>query len=373
MAIPLFDTSGSLEPLHDELREAILHVVDSGRFVLGPEVEAFEHELTEYLGTPYAIGVANGTDAITLALRALDVGPGDDVVVPSFTFYASAEAIPPTGARPVFCDVDPESFCVTAETVRAALTPNTKAVIAVHLFGNVAPVAEIEALGVPVLEDAAQSLGSRGPGGRPGSLGTIATFSFYPSKNLGAFGDGGAITTGDPGLAERVRSLRFHGSRDKVTFDELGYNSRLDAIQAAILRVQLPHLDRWSDGRRAAAQHYARAGLADLVALPQPSPGADPAWHLYVVRTPDPDSLAAALGAQAIQARSYYRVPTHAQKAMREFAPSAPLPGTETASATNLAIPISPVLSQPRAEEVVAAARAHLQCSELAAGRTGPD
>jgi dTDP-3-amino-3,4,6-trideoxy-alpha-D-glucose transaminase len=373
MAIPLFDTSGSLEPLHDELREAILHVVDSGRFVLGPEVEAFEHELAEYLGTPYAIGVGNGTDAITLALRALDIGRGDDVVVPSFTFYASAEAIPPTGARPVFCDVDPNSFCVTAETVRAALTPNTKAVIAVHLFGNVAPVAEIEALGVPVLEDAAQSLGSTGPGGRPGSLGTIATFSFYPSKNLGAFGDGGAVTTADPGLAERVRSLRFHGSRDKVTFDEIGYNSRLDAIQAAILRVQLPHLDRWSDGRRAAAQHYTRAGLGELVALPHPSPGADPAWHLYVVRTPDPDSLAAALGAQGIQARSYYRVPTHAQAAMREFAPGAPLPGTETASATNLAIPISPVLSQPQAEEVVASARAHLHCSPLAAGRTGPD
>ena len=220
--------------------------------MLGPEVEAFERDLASYVGTDHAIGVGNGTDAITIALRAMGVGPGDDVIVPSFTFYASAEAIPATGARPVFCDVDPESFCVTAETVRAALTPSTKAVLAVHLFGNVAPVAEIEALGVPVLEDAAQALGSRTDRGRPGALGSAATFSFFPSKNLGAFGDGGAITTSDAELADRVRSLRFHGSRDKVTFDQVGYNSRLDAIQAAILRVQLPHLDGWSDGRRAA-------------------------------------------------------------------------------------------------------------------------
>ncbi len=373
MAIALFDTAKSLEPLRDELREAVLRVVDSGRFVLGPEVQEFERELADYVGTTEAIGVGNGTDAITIALRALNVGPGDDVVVPSFTFYASAEAIGPTGARPVFCDVDPDTFCVTAETVRAALTPNTKAVIAVHLFGNVAPVAEIAALGVPVLEDAAQALGTKSAAGRPGSLGTIATFSFYPSKNLGAFGDGGAITTSDPALAQRVRSLRFHGSRDKVTFDEIGYNSRLDAIQAAVLRVQLPHLDRWSDGRRAAVGHYQRAGLAELVTLPQAAAGVDPAWHLYVVRTPDPDSLAEALGARGIEARSYYQAATHQQPAMREFAPNTPLPGTEAACAGNLAIPISPVLSEAQAEEVVEAARAHLGSTALAAGGTGPN
>jgi dTDP-4-amino-4,6-dideoxygalactose transaminase len=182
-------------------------------------VRAFEAEFATYIGARETVGVANGTDALVLALRALGVGPGDDVVVPSFTFYASAEAIPHTGARPVFCDVDPETFVVTADTVREALTPRTKAVIAVHLFGNVAPVAEIEALGVPVIEDAAQAAGTRlTDGRRPGALGTIATFSFYPSKNLGAFGDGGAITTSDPELAERVRTLRFHGSRDKRTF-----------------------------------------------------------------------------------------------------------------------------------------------------------
>ena len=186
--------------------------------------------------------------------------------MPSFTFYASAEAIPPTGARPVFCDVDPETMCVTPETVRAAITPRTKAVIAVHLFGNVAPVAEIEALGVPVIEDAAQAAGSLTAAGRPGALGTLATFSFFPSKNLGCFGDGGAITTrDDDALADRVRMLRFHGSWDKVTYEHVGYNSRLDELQAAILRVQLPHLDAWADGRRAAARHYEEAGLGQLV------------------------------------------------------------------------------------------------------------
>src|SRR3954466_14402128 len=216
MPVPLFDPRTPLVPLQGDLRAAIERVLDSGAFILGPEVEAFEREYADWVGARHAVGVANGTEALTIALRALGVGPGDDVVVPSFTFYASAEAIPPTGARPVFCDVDPTTFTVTADTVKAAMTRDTKAVIAVHLFGNVAPVAEIEALGVPVIEDAAQSLGSRAAAGRPGALGTIATLSFYPSKNLGAFGDGGAVLTGDAEIADRITMLRFHGSRDKV-------------------------------------------------------------------------------------------------------------------------------------------------------------
>src|SRR3984957_16383274 len=261
MAVGLFDTATTLSPLRGELRAAIERVLDSERFVLGPEVESFERELAAYTGVSHGVGVANGTDAITIALRAIGVGPGDEVVVPSFTFYASAEAIPPTGATPVFCDIDPETYCVTAETVKAALTPRTKAVIAVHLFGNIAPIAEIEALGVPVLEAAAQALGSiAGEGRRPGALGTVATFSFFPSKNLGAFGDGGMITTSDERIAERARTLRFHGSHDKATYELLGYTSRLDELQAAILRVQLPHLDAWADGRRAAGRHYEHAG-----------------------------------------------------------------------------------------------------------------
>ncbi len=218
MSVPLFDTSSALEPLREELRAAVARVLDSERFILGPEVEAFEREMAAYCGAAHGVGVANGTEAITIALRAMGVGPGDEVLVPSFTFYASAEAIPATGAAPVFCDVDPQTFCINAETVAEALTPRTKAVIAVHLFGNVAPVGEIEALGVPVLEDAAQSAGSHSAHGRPGALGTAATFSFFPSKNLGCFGDGGMILTSDEDVAERARVLRFHGSHDKVTY-----------------------------------------------------------------------------------------------------------------------------------------------------------
>ena len=213
--VPLFDTDTPLEPLRARLNERAVAVLDAGRYILGPEVEAFEREFADDVGLAHGVGVANGTDAITIALRAMGVGEGDDVVVPSFTFYASVEAIPPTGARPVFCDVDPDTFCVTPDTVHAALTPKTKAVVAVDLFGNVAPIADIEALGVPVLEDAAQAAGSTLGAARAGSFGTAATFSFFPSKNLGCFGDGGAITTGDAEIAERARVLRFHGSRER--------------------------------------------------------------------------------------------------------------------------------------------------------------
>ena len=357
MPVPLFDTRTPVAPLIDAIQAKVGEVIQGSQFILGPEVGAFESELADYLGARHAIGVGNGTDAITLALRALGVGPGDEVVVPSFTFYASAEAIPLTGARPVFCDIDPETFCVTAETVKAALTPRTKAVIVVHLFGNVAPVAEIEALGVPVLEDAAQAIGSRSSEGRAGALGTAATLSFFPSKNLGAFGDGGAVVTSDDEVADRVRMLRFHGSRDKTTFEMVGHNSRLDEMQAAILRVQLPHLDTWADGRRQGAANYREAGLGELVDLPVPVDGCEPAWHLYVIRHERADELAAALKAAGIGQKAYYRVPTHEQPAMREYTPAVPLPGTAEAARTHLAIPMSPVLSGEQAAEVVAAVR----------------
>jgi len=239
------------------------------------------------------------------------------------------------------------------------MTPRTKAVIAVHLFGNVAPVEAIEALGVPVLEDAAQAAGTiLADGRRPGALGTIATFSFYPSKNLGAFGDGGAVTTNDDALAETVKTLRFHGSRDKQTFELVGHNSRLDELQAGILRVQLPHLDGWADGRRAAAQAYADAGLGELVTLPVPANGAKPAWHLYVVKSDRADDLQRVLNDAGVGARTYYRVPAHLQPAMREYLVDTDLPGTEEASRTNLAVPMSAVLGRAEADEVVAAAGA---------------
>ena len=258
----------------------------------------------------------------------------------------------------MFCDVDPDTMCVTAETVKAAITPNTKAIIAVHLFGNVAPIAEIMALGLPVVEDAAQSAGSKSAAGRPGSLGTIATFSFFPSKNLGCFGDGGAVTTNDPALAETVQMLRFHGSRDKVTFELVGHNSRLDEMQAAILRVQLPHLDGWADGRRAAAAAYEQAGLGELVTLPVATAGADPAWHLYVVRDESVDALAETLSREGIGNKVYYRVPAHRQPAMLEWGADAQLPATEELARTHLAIPISPVLTAAEAAEVAAVVRA---------------
>src|SRR5215211_7141878 len=353
MPSPLFDTATPLAPLRAELDAAIARVVDSGKYILGPEVSAFEREFAGYCGARHAIGVANGTEALTIALRSLGVGPGDEVVVPSFTFYASAEAIPPTGARPVFCDVDRETFCVTPDTVRAALTPRTKAVIVVHLFGNVAPVAEIQALGVPVIEDAAQAAGSTARGGRPGALGTLATFSFFPSKNLGCFGDGGAITTRDDELADRIRMLRFHGSWDKVTYEHVGYNSRLDELQAAILRVQLPHLDGWADHRREAARWYAEAGLGEWAGLPRPAPGADPAWHLYVIRTERSEELERALPQAGIGARSYYRVPIHQQPALAALGAGASLPGTDRAAREHLAIPISAAITREQVREVV--------------------
>jgi dTDP-4-amino-4,6-dideoxygalactose transaminase len=321
MAVPLFDAATPRAGLRDELRAAIDSVLETERFILGPEVAAFERELADYCVTGHAIGVANGTDAITIALRAMGVGAGDEVVVPSFTFYASVEAILHTGATPVFCDIDPHTYCVTADTVHAALTPRTKAVIAVHLFGNVAPVAEIGALGVPVLEDAAQAMGSESAGGKPGSLGTAATVSFYPSKNLPCFGDGGAIVTSNE----------------------------------EILRVQLPHLQRWADGRRQAARHYEQAGLGQLVGLPRPAPGASPAWHLYVVSHPDVEYLERALGDAGVGYKAYYRTPVHRQAPMREWGAGVELPATEHAARTHLAIPMSPVLSRAQVDEVVAA------------------
>jgi len=356
VAVRLFDPQTPRAPLRDELAAALERVLDDGRYILGPEVEAFEREFAAWLGTEHVVGVANGTEAITIALRALGVGPGDEVVVPSFTFYASAEAIPPTGATPVFCDVDPETFVATPEAVRAVLTPRTKAVILVHLFGNVAPVAEIEALGVPVVEDAAQAAGSTTEAGRPGALGTIATFSFFPSKNLGAFGDGGAITTPDDELAEQARMLRFHGSRDKVSFELVGHNSRLDELQAALLALELPHLDAWCDGRRAAAAHYADAGLGEVAGLPLPVDGCDPAWHLYVIRHPRAEAHGAALAEAGIGSKRYYGTPLHRQVAMRPWS-DVDLPGTDEAARTHLAIPMSPVLSREQADEVVAAVR----------------
>jgi UDP-N-acetyl-3-dehydro-alpha-D-glucosamine 3-aminotranferase len=354
VTIPLFDTETPLTALREPLLERIASVIARGRYVLGPEVEAFEHEFAAYLGVDHVIGVANGTDAITIALRALGIKPGDEVVVPSFTFYSSAEAVVTAGAVPVFCDVDPATRNVTVETVRQALTPRTAAIVAVDLFGCPAPVPELKEIGLPVLEDAAQAIGASLDGHRAGSLGDVATVSFYPSKNLGCFGDGGAIATADAEVAELVRALRFHGSRDKRSFQYVGYNSRLDELQAAILRVLLPHVDTWADGRRAAARDYLEAGLADHVTVPTVLAGVDPAWHLYVVTHERADALITTLGEAGIQSRGYYRTPIHRQPAMAELASGVELPITDALAHNNLALPMSPVLSSEQARQVVA-------------------
>jgi dTDP-3-amino-3,4,6-trideoxy-alpha-D-glucose transaminase len=336
--VPLFATS--LEPYHDRIGDAVDRVARSGRYILGPEVEAFEREFAAYLGVRHCVGVANGTDALTIALRALGVGPGDEVVMPSFTFYATAEAAIVMGATPVFCDIDLDTFCVTPETVKAALTPRTKAIVPVHLFGNVAPVDELREFGVPVLEDAAQAAGAELNGVKAGALGDAATFSFFPSKNLPCLGDGGAIATNDDGVAERARLLRFHGSTDKSTFTDVGYNSRLDEMQAAVLRVLLPELDRWTERRREVAATYQRVGLGERVALPRPVSGAKHVYHLYVVRAEE-----LPIG------RGYYRVPVHRQPAI---AADVDLPVTEEAARTNHALPMGIDLTEDEVRAVCA-------------------
>ena len=359
MTVPLFDTDTPLAPLKPAIRAKLAEVIDQGRFILGPEVGAFEAELAAYVGTKHAIGVANGTDALTIAARAAGVKAGDDVVLPALTFYATAEAIASMGANPVFCDVDHDTRNVTPETVAKALTTKTTAVISVDLFGLPAPTTEIrDRTGLPVIEDAAQALGASLAGQQAGKLGDVATFSFYPSKNLGAFGDGGAIVTDDDEIAGMVRALRFHGSRDKQHFDYVGYNSRLDEMQAAILRILLPHLDGWCDGRRAAAAAYANAGLGDHVGLTKPPPEANPAWHLYVVTHPRADELLATLNADDIQARAYYRVPLHRQPSMAPYVNGVELPVTDELARTIAALPISPVLTEDQVAQVAQAVAA---------------
>src|SRR5579875_946277 len=352
-AVPMFDLAGMLAPLRAQLDAAIARVLDRGVYILGEELAAFEAELAAYLGVGHVIGVANGTDAITLALAALGVGPGDEVLVPSFTFFASAEAVLPTGARPVFCDVDPDTFCVSAETVRPALTPRTRAIIAVDLFGNPHPAGELAQFGLPVVEDAAQALGSTLDGRRAGALGTLSTFSFYPSKNLPCLGDGGAVATDDARLAERLRLLRNHGSRERYSHELAGCNSRLDELQAALLRVLLPRLEDWGQARHRCGERYRQLGLGEHVALPCSPPGAQPAWHLYVVRHRERERLAQALTRAQVQARVYYGVPTHRQAPMRPFSAGTQLPVTDELAATHLAIPVGPTLDDRQLELVV--------------------
>jgi dTDP-4-amino-4,6-dideoxygalactose transaminase len=349
--IPHIDVKAQYAPLIPELKEAFARTLESGRFIFGPEVEGFEREAAEHLGVEQTVGVANGTDALVLVLDGMGIGAGDEVICPSFTFYATAEAIARRGATPVFAEIDPATLNLDPSDVERRITPRTKALMPVHLFGRPAPVAELRRFGLPIVEDAAQAFGA------PGIATSIAsTFSFFPTKNLFALGDGGLVAVNDAGLAERLRLLRFHGSRAKKEFELIGYNSRLDAVQAAMLRVFLPHLDGWNRLRREAAERYAELGLGELVELPPDDPAH--VYHMYCVRSTERDRLAAALQEAGIGFASYYEPPLHLQPALRYLGYSeGDFPETEKAARENLCLPLWAGIDEAQQKEVVAVLR----------------
>ncbi len=351
-SIPLVDVRAQYAPLEAELKRRLAEVVEAGVFILGPNVQAFEREAASYLGVPSAVAVGNGTDALVLALEALGIGRGDEVVCPAFTFYATAEAVARAGATPVFCDIDPTTLNLDPAAAAARITRRTRAIIAVHLFGRPAPLEALAELGLPLIEDAAQAFGSPAVA----RAGVVSTFSFFPTKNLFCLGDGGLVATRDEEVAERVRMLRFHGSRDKVTFELIGMNSRLDELQAAVLRLFLPQLDRWTALRREAALRYAELGLGAVCSLPTDEPGH--VYHMYVVRSRERERLARALAQAGIGHASYYTTPLHLQPAFRYlgYEPGS-LPETERASRENLALPLWAGIAPEVQERVVSVVR----------------
>ncbi len=351
--IPLVDVKAQYAPLIPQLKERFAEVLESGRFILGPNVAAFEQEAAAHLGVPAAVGVANGTDAIVLTLRAMGIGPGDEVICPAFTFYATAEAIVQSGATPVFADIDPITLNLDPEDAGARITPRTRAIMPVHLFGRPARLDALAALGLPLVEDAAQAFGAGGVA----TTGVASTFSFFPTKNLFALGDGGLVACTDTELAERVRMLRFHGSKDKVDFHLIGFNSRLDEVQAAALRLFLPRLAGWNEARREAAARYAALGLGEVCEIPAEDPGH--VFHMYVVRSPERDRLAAGLKEAGVSCASYYVTPLHLQPALRFLGWEAgSLPETEKAARENLALPMWAGIDETTQERVVSAVRA---------------
>jgi dTDP-4-amino-4,6-dideoxygalactose transaminase len=350
--IPLVDVKAQYERLIPDILERMREVLDSGTFILGPNVHAFEEEAARQLGVPRTVSVANGTDALVLALDALDIGPGDEVICPSFTFYATAESIARRGATPVFADIDPVTLNLDPEDVAARVTERTRAVMPVHLFGRVMPLEGLRELGVPIVEDAAQAYGAHGVA----RVGELSTFSFFPTKNLFALGDGGLVAANDDELAERVKLLRFHGSREKKNFEAVGYNSRLDELQAAVLRLFLGEIAGWNAARREAAARYQELGLGELCELPHDDPGH--VYHMYVVRSPERDRFREALAAAGIASASYYVVPLHLQPALRYLGwQEGSLPETEKAAAENLALPMWAGIPAETQERVVSTIR----------------
>jgi dTDP-4-amino-4,6-dideoxygalactose transaminase len=352
----MLDLGPQLAALGPELEAALRRVLRSGRYLLGPEIEAFERECAAYLGVRHAIGLASGTDALVIGLRALGIGPGDEVIVPSFTFFATAEAVSLLGAIPVFADLTPETFCIDPEGARAAIGPRTRAIVPVHLFGHPAEMDPLLALarerGLLLLEDAAQAIGATYRGRRCGGLGAAAVFSFYPSKNLGALGDGGLLATDDGEVAERARLLRNHGSPGGYRHERIGYCSRLDELQAAALRVKLPHLDAWNEARRRVADAYRAElhGVAGL-ALPREAPGCRHVYHVFTIRLPADrrDAVREALAKDGIASTVYYPEPIH--RAL-PYARAQSLPETERAAREVLSLPIWPELDRGQVARV---------------------
>lgn len=359
MNIPFLDLGAQYQELREDIDAAIARILQSGWYILGPEVDAFETEWAAFCNAQHAVGVANGLDALTLALRALDIGIGDEVIVPSNTYIATWLAVSGVGATPVPVEPDSTTYNIDPTMIEAAVTPRTRAILPVHLYGQPADLDPILSIanqyGLRVVEDAAQAHGARYKGKRIGAHGDIICWSFYPGKNLGAFGDAGAITTNDDALAERVKLLRNYGSREKYINKELGVNSRLDPIQAAVLRVKLSMLDEWTDRRQKVAATYQSALENSGLTLPYVPEWAEPVWHLYVVRVSDREALQNQLNSAGIGTLIHYPIPPHSQEAYADLglAPS-DFPISESLANTVISLPIGPHITSEQVEYIVA-------------------
>lgn len=358
LSIPLVDLQAQYAAIRTDIDNAIQGVIDNSAFIMGPDVRRFEEAFAAFCGVAHCIGVSNGTAALELALRALQVGPGAEVITSAHTFIATAEAISNVGAKPVFVDIDPVTYTITATAVAAAITPATRAILPVHLYGQPADMAGLngvaKAHGLAVVEDAAQAHGATWQGQRTGNLADMACFSFYPGKNLGAYGDAGAVTTNDPTLAETVRLLRNHGRRSKYVHEVVGANERIDTLQAAILAAKLPYLHDWTSCRQRLAARY-NSLLADTrVVLPMVAPAATSAWHLYVIRTPQRDALLHFLKENGVEAGIHYPVPLHLQPAYADLGyRRGDLPVTEAVADTCLSLPLYPEMTEAQQDRVV--------------------
>ena len=359
--IPMVDLQVQYQQLKGEIDRALAAVLDTSHYILGPQGQAFEAEAAAYLGVKHAVAVASGTDALHLALRAAGLGPGDEVITSPFTFIATAEAIAYVGATPVFVDIDPQTFNIDPELARKAITARTRAILPVHLFGQPADLAPLQAMcdahGLLLIEDCAQSFGATYAGRQTGSWGALGCFSFFPSKNLGCYGDGGMVVTGDDRLAEQLRMLRNHGSKVRYHHDIIGYNSRLDEMQAAILNVKLRHIDRFNQLRRQNAHYYSER-LADAGVVPPREDGKGVhVYHQYTLLTDRREAVQQALTAAGCASAIYYPIPLHRQNVFAAAFGGVSLPVSESVAARCLSLPIFPELNQEQMDRVVAAVR----------------